>query len=175
MFWQYSKIVVLNTSFFEKIMEICFINAAYLPQICLILASYMMQVWLWRRLNDTALYIYLYLCLQLYISSHSSFKWQAFNLMVEIEFNFPFLSRFASSLQLFGALVVNLMREGRDHVTMLQSSILRGRYSDSTASSQLPEYCDTSLGTSMLGQLGWSQFLFSQHTSPWHFMVISMY
>ena len=54
MFWQYSKIVVLNTSFFEKIMEICIINAAYLSQICLILASYMKQVWLWRRLNDTA-------------------------------------------------------------------------------------------------------------------------
>ena len=55
MFWQYSKIVVLNTSFFEKIMEICIINAAYLSQICLILASYMKQVWLWRRLNDTEL------------------------------------------------------------------------------------------------------------------------
>ena len=40
------------------------------------------------------------------------------HLMAEIEFNFPFLSRLASSLQLFGALVVNLMREGRDHVTM---------------------------------------------------------
>ena len=55
MFWQYSKIVVLNTSFFEKIMEICIINAAYLSQLCLILASYMKQVWLWRRLNDTGL------------------------------------------------------------------------------------------------------------------------
>ena len=55
MFWQYSKIVVLNTSFFEKIMEICIINAAYLSQICLLLASYMKQVWLWRRINDTAL------------------------------------------------------------------------------------------------------------------------
>ena len=41
MFWQYSKIVVLNTSFFEKIMKICIIIATYLSQICLILASYM--------------------------------------------------------------------------------------------------------------------------------------
>ena len=64
MFWQYSKIVVLNTSFFEKIMEICIINASYLSQICLIFASYMMQVWLWRRLNDTdfALNMYYYTC-----------------------------------------------------------------------------------------------------------------
>ena len=53
MFWQYLKIAVLNTSYFEKNMEICFITASYLSWICLIFTSYMKHRWLWWRLNDT--------------------------------------------------------------------------------------------------------------------------
>ena len=53
MFWQNLKMAVLNTSYFEKNMEICFITASYLSLICLIFTSYMMQGWLWWRLNDT--------------------------------------------------------------------------------------------------------------------------
>ena len=44
--WQLTKIVAPTTSFFEKIMEICFIIASYLSLICLIMASYMRHGWI---------------------------------------------------------------------------------------------------------------------------------
>ena len=52
------KIATPNTSFFEKIMEICFIIASYLSLICLIMASYMRHGWIWWRILDTGLILY---------------------------------------------------------------------------------------------------------------------
>ena len=40
-------------------MEICFIIASYLSLICLIMASYMRHGWIWGRILDTGLQVYL--------------------------------------------------------------------------------------------------------------------
>ena len=55
--WQKTKIAAPTTSFFEKIMEICFIIASYISLICLIMASYMRHGWIWWRVLDTGLVI----------------------------------------------------------------------------------------------------------------------
>ena len=44
--WQETKIAANNTSFFEKIMENCFIIASYLSLMCLIMDSYMRHGWI---------------------------------------------------------------------------------------------------------------------------------
>ena len=49
--WQLTKIAAPNTSFFEKIMENCFIIASYLSLICLIMDSYMRHGWIWWRIQ----------------------------------------------------------------------------------------------------------------------------
>ena len=54
---QLTKIAAPNTSFFEKIMENCFIIASYLSLICLIMDSYMRHGWIWWRILDTAIYL----------------------------------------------------------------------------------------------------------------------
>ena len=86
----------------------------------------------------------------------------------------PFATRLVSSIVWSAGCVVNLMRRGwpGNHVTIFHFT------RPLILTLQLPVNCrtrDTSLDTSMLGQLGWSQFLFSHHTSPWHIMVISLH
>ena len=86
----------------------------------------------------------------------------------------PFATRLVSSIVWGAGCVVNLMRRGwpGDHATIFHFT------RPLILTLQLPVNCrtrDTSLDTSMLGQLGWSQFLFSHHTSPWHIMVISLH
>ena len=55
MFWLYTNIAVFTNSFFEKNMEIYFINTSYYAQIYLKITSYMKYGWLWWRIVDTVI------------------------------------------------------------------------------------------------------------------------